>query len=93
MRRLPHCPHAAAPDLHCADVHDTRHLDFTDMVFWAPLRQRQALGALDPIRATAITRQLVREYFDQELRGRPSPLLRRSAVLPGVEISELSAAR
>jgi predicted dienelactone hydrolase len=83
----------AASRYYRADVHDTRHLDFSDMVFWAPLRQRQALGTLDPIRATAITRQLVREYFDQELRGRPSPLLGRSAALPGVEITELSAAR
>lgn len=83
----------AASRYYRADVRDTRHLDFTDMVFWAPLRQRKALGTLDPIRATAITRQLVREYFDQELRGRPSPLLGRSAALPGVEITELSAAR
>jgi predicted dienelactone hydrolase len=83
----------AASRYYRADVGDTKHLDFTDMVFWAPLRQRQALGTLDPIRATAITRQLVLEYFDQELRGRPSPLLRRRAALPGVEITEPSAAR
>lgn len=83
----------AASRYYRADVGETKHLDFTDMVFWAPLRQRQALGTLDPIRATAITRQLVREYFDQELRGRPSPLLGRSAALTGVEITELSAAR
>jgi predicted dienelactone hydrolase len=83
----------AASRFYRADVHDTRHLDFTDMVFWAPLRERQALGTLDPIRAAAITRQLVREFFDQELRGRPSPLLGRSATLAGVEITELSAAR
>jgi predicted dienelactone hydrolase len=83
----------AASPYYRADVSDTRHLDFTDMVFWAPLRQRQALGTLDPTRATAITRQLVREYFDQELRGRPSPLLERSDSLPGVEITEVSAAR
>jgi predicted dienelactone hydrolase len=83
----------AASRYYRADVRDTRHLDFTDMVFWAPLRQRQALGTLDPIRVTAITRQLVREYFDQELRGRPSSLLGRSATLAGVEITDLSAAR
>ena len=38
-------------------------------------------------------KQLVREYFDQQLRGRPSSLLGRSAVLPGVEITDVSAAR
>jgi predicted dienelactone hydrolase len=83
----------AASRYYRADVHDTRHLDFTDMVFWAPLRQRKALGTLDPLRAMAITRQLVREYFDQELRARPSSLLGRNARLPGVEITDFSAAR
>jgi predicted dienelactone hydrolase len=76
----------AASRYYRADVRDTQHLDFSDMMFWAPLRQRQALGKLDPIRAAAVTRQLVREYFDQELRGRRSQLLERRATIPDVEI-------
>ena len=80
----------AASHYYRADVHDTLHLDFSDMVFWTPLRQRQALGKLDPVRATAATRQLVREYFDQELRGRPSPLLGRRATLSEVEVADVA---
>jgi pimeloyl-ACP methyl ester carboxylesterase len=58
------------------DVRDTRHLDFSDMVFWGgPLRERPVLGAIAPGRAAAITAAIVREYFDQELRGWRSPLL------------------
>ena len=65
----------AASQYYRADVRDTLHLDFTDMAFWKPLRDRGALGKLDPVRATDATRRLVREFFDQALRGRPSPLL------------------
>jgi predicted dienelactone hydrolase len=58
------------------DVRDTLHLDFSDMPFWGgPLAARGAFGAMPPARSTAITRRIVREFFDQELRGRRSPLL------------------
>ena len=47
-----------------ADVKDTRHLDFTDMVFWGgPLRERPILGTLAPGRITEITRLLVRQLL------------------------------
>jgi predicted dienelactone hydrolase len=58
------------------DVRDTKHLEFSDMPFWGgPLRDRGAFGAIAPTRAAEITRTIVREFFDQELNGRPSPLL------------------
>lgn len=66
---------AATPYLR-VDVANTLHLDFTDMIFWSgPLRERGAFGTLAPDRVTAITRAIVREYFDQTLLGRRSRLL------------------
>ena len=58
------------------DVANTLHLSFIDMIFWSgPLRDRGAFGTIAPERATAITRAIVREYFDQTLLGKTSPLL------------------
>ena len=74
--------HAASP-YYRVDVADTKHLDFSDMILWGgPLRARGAYGTMAPERATEITRAIVREYFDQELRGRPSPILHGKAVFP-----------
>ena len=65
----------AARPYHRADVTDTRHLDFTDMVFWGgPLRERPMLGTIAPARVTEITRVLVRRFFDQELLGQRAAL-------------------
>ena len=70
------------------DVRDTLHLDFSDMVLWGgPLRERNILGTLDPARAIAVTRSIVREYFDQELLGRASPLLNGTSTIPEVVIT------
>jgi len=69
-----------------ADVADTLHLDFSDMVFWPALRERHATGAIDPVRAVSVTRTLVREFFDQELAGRRSPVLGGERPLAGVTI-------
>jgi predicted dienelactone hydrolase len=78
--------HAARPYTR-ADVRGTRHLDFTDMVFWrGPLRARQLLGTIAPDRAVTITRTIVREYFDRELLGQPSPLLSGTAGFPEVSV-------
>jgi pimeloyl-ACP methyl ester carboxylesterase len=70
-----------------ADVDGTLHLDFTDMALWPPLAERKALGPLDPAKKIAITRRLVREFFDQELRGRPSAVLAGKERLPDVTIT------
>jgi predicted dienelactone hydrolase len=72
-----------------ADVRDTLHLDFTDMVLWGALfgeRKAKILGSLDPIRVTAITRTIVRQYFDQELLGRQSGLLVGTQPMPEVAV-------
>ena len=69
------------------DVRDTRHLDFSDMVFWGgPLRERPVLGAIAPARAAEITAAIVRQYFDQELRGQRSPLLAGTSGFPEVTV-------
>ena len=69
------------------DVRDTLHLDFSDMVLWAgPLRERNILGKLDAARAIAVTRIIVREFFDQELLGRTSPLLNGTSTMPELTV-------
>ena len=78
----------AASPYYRVDVRETLHLDFSDMAFWAgPLRERAILGTMPPARATAITRAIVREYFEQELLGRRSPLLAGEPVFPEVAVS------
>jgi dienelactone hydrolase len=79
---------AAAPYIR-ADVSGTLHLDFTDMAFWTPLRERKALGAIDPVRATAITRRVVREFFDQEFRRTRSALLEGTETTPDVTVKTM----
>lgn len=77
----------AASRYYRCDVRDTLHLDFSDMVLWdGPLRQGSALGTLPPLRAVEITRTIVRQYFDQELRGKRSPLLTGKTALPEVTV-------
>jgi len=77
----------AARPYHRVDVANTRHLDFSDMGLWGgPLRQRPVLGTIDPARANAITSEIVRQYFDQELLGRRSTLLAGTSALPEVTV-------
>jgi dienelactone hydrolase len=77
----------AASRYYRCDVRDTLHLDFSDMVLWdGPLRQSGALGTLAPARAVEVTRMIVRQYFDQELLGRRSPLLAGKVTLPEVTV-------
>lgn len=76
----------AASRYYRCDVRDTLHLDFSDVILWGgPLRK--ALGTLPPARAIEITRAIVRQYFDQELLGRTSPLLSKKETLPEVTVS------
>jgi predicted dienelactone hydrolase len=77
----------AAHPYYRVDVKGTRHLDFSDMVFWGgPLRERPILGSIAPDRAVTVTATIVREYFDQELAGRRSALLAGTTVLPDVAV-------
>ena len=69
------------------DVDETLHNDFSDMVLWGgPLAGRPIFGPITPLHAIAVTRQIVREYFDQELSGRRSPLLSGGAAVPRVRV-------
>jgi predicted dienelactone hydrolase len=75
----------AAHPYYRVDIRDTGHLEFTDMVFWGgPLRERNVLKALPPARAVEITAAIVRQYFDQELAGKRSPLLAGTQSYPEV---------
>ena len=70
------------------DVRDTGHLEFSDMVFWGgPLRERGVLRGLAPARAVEITRTIVRQYFDEMLLKKRSPLLAGEATFPEVTVS------
>ena len=84
----------AARPYHRADVKDTRHLDFTDMVFWGgPLRERPVLGTIAPARVTEITRVLVRRFFDQEMLGQRAVLAGAVAPLSEVAFRTVTPAR
>jgi predicted dienelactone hydrolase len=72
------------------DVADTRHLDFTDMVFWGgPLRARPILGGIEAGRVTEMTRAIVRVYFDRQLRGSATALEAGLAKFPEVSIKRV----
>ncbi|MEO6224000.1 MAG: serine hydrolase, partial [Vicinamibacterales bacterium] len=74
------------------DVARTAHADFSDMGFWGgPLTTRGVVGPIAPVDATRITRTIVREYFDQELLGRRSPLLSGRTSLTGVTVVSVPA--
>ncbi|MEO8677818.1 MAG: hypothetical protein ABI665_02150 [Vicinamibacterales bacterium] len=82
----------AASNYYRVDVAGTMHLDFTDMNWWpGPLRRRGAYGAIAPKRAAYVTRVIVREFFDQELRGRKSPLLAGKTPMPDVSVRNVTA--
>ena len=77
----------AAHPYYRVDVRDTRHLDFCDMTFWGgPLRERPVLGTLAPERVHTLASTIVREFFDQELLGRKSPLLSGTTRFPEVTV-------
>jgi predicted dienelactone hydrolase len=78
----------AASPYYRVQVNGTLHLDFSDMAFWAPLRDRNILGAIGAARAAEITRAIVREYFDQELRGQPSALLAGDRRVPELTVAK-----
>ena len=76
------------------DMKGTRHLEFSDMVFWGgPLRERSALGTLPAARAAELTALVVRQYFDQELLGRRSTLLAGASVPPELTVQIVPPSR
>jgi pimeloyl-ACP methyl ester carboxylesterase len=65
----------------------TKHLEFSDMPLWGgPLRERGAFGSIDPVRAAELTRIVTREFFDQELRSKPSAVLGTRRPFPEVTV-------
>ena len=76
---------AARPYLRI-DVADTLHLDFSDMILWGGPLAARMFGKVPGERAVAVTRQIVREYFDEQLRGRRSGLLSGREPLDGVRV-------
>ena len=72
------------------DVQGTRHLEFSDMVFWGGPLRPPVLGTMAPRRAVEITRAIVRQYFDQILLGKSSPLLAGQPVFPEVSATRPS---
>ena len=76
------------------DMKETRHLEFSDMVFWGgPLRERPVLGTLAAARAAELTALIVRQYFDQELLGRRSALLSGGGVPPELTVRTIPPIR
>lgn len=72
------------------DVTGTLHIDFSDMNFWGgPLRQRGAFGAIAPVRASEVTRAIVREFFGQEILGQKSDLLSGQQQWDGVTVAQI----
>jgi predicted dienelactone hydrolase len=77
----------AAKPYQRVDVADTLHVDFSDMGLWGgPLAGRPMFGKLPADRAVAVTRQIVREYFDEQLRGLRSGLLSGRSPIAGVRV-------
>ena len=76
----------AASRYYRVDVQNTLHLDFSDMILWGGPLRSGALGTLAPARAVEITRTVVREFFDQELLGKASPVLSGKVTLPEVAV-------
>ncbi len=79
----------AASKYYRVDVKDTLHIDFSDMNYWAPLRQRGASGKMPAARASEITRMVVREFFGQEILKQPSAFLRGKQSLADVTVVEV----
>ena len=80
----------AASKYYRVDVKDTQHIDFSDMNFWGgPLRERGAFGKIEPARAAAITRTVVREFFAQEILNQPSAFLAGKQRMPDATVIEV----
>jgi predicted dienelactone hydrolase len=74
-----------------AVVAGTLHLNFGDFQYrQGPQRLGDALGPIDAGRSTAIVHRLVREWFDQWLSGKQSPLLAGQKAFDELEIARIA---
>lgn len=78
----------AASRYYRVDVRGTLHLDFADFTLWGGRLSGRGLGPIGAERATVVTRTVAREYFDQELRGRKSPMLAGETSLPELTVQQ-----
>jgi predicted dienelactone hydrolase len=62
------------------------HGDFTDQPMISPLRRITHTGPIDRVEMQTIVRDYTLAFFDQTLRGRPSPLLNSGNTSPFREI-------
>ncbi len=68
-------------------VAGTRHADLADYVLYGSVvREMMVSGPVVPAVATGIVRRVVREWFDQELRGRSSALLGGQKTVAGLRL-------
>jgi predicted dienelactone hydrolase len=59
------------------NVPQMEHYSYTDAAFWGPPLVDVSIGELSGARSVEITRTYVAAFFDQHLRNRHSPLLKR----------------
>ncbi len=74
------------------EVHGTLHTDFQDVALTSPLHSISQAGTIDPYRMIEILRRYSVAFFDQSLRGIPSPLLAAKSS-PFPEVTVLFASR
>lgn len=68
-------------------IRGTTHEDFTDLPLSSPLRRLSHRGLNAPARMEDMVRSYVLAFFDQELKGKNSPLLGRDKASPFGEVT------
>ena len=68
-------PLLRTPGSYQIELHGTLHTSFQDVIFTSPLQRFSGAGGIAPKRMTIILRRYLLAFFDQSLRGVPSPLL------------------
>jgi predicted dienelactone hydrolase len=57
------------------EIHGANHVNFSDRVFYSPLRRLTYAGKLDSMRASQIIEAYIRAFFLEQLQGKPEPML------------------
>ncbi len=68
-------PMFTRPGSYFISLHGTLHTSFQDTILTSPLQRFSYAGKIPPERLISILRAYVLAFFDQSLRGIPSPLL------------------
>ncbi len=56
-------------------LHGSTHASFTDRALFSPLKTLSGAGRIPPRRQFFIINQFALAFFDQALKGKPSPML------------------